>query len=277
MRTTQVTTLSQDSIEQFRQWLSDRGRSAHTAKSYASDLQQLLLEVGLSSIDLLELETIGSRWLTANTGKLSHKTTGRRLTSLRAFARWAGQGQMFLDYTAPTPLRAMPHPLPEGMPGVFRMLDRAELPQVKISVALCGLAGLRISEALQLPPEDVDFAHHEILVNGKGQKERLVPMSVRLEDLLLEPVIQARIGGRPTLLTMADRLARRSITRLGKRAGLSQPVASHQLRATFATHLNNNGVPLRTIQEILGHAQVTTTEIYTAVNRKNMQDAVKDL
>jgi site-specific recombinase XerD len=102
-----------------------------------------------------------------------------------------------------------------------------------------------------------------------------VPMSPRLAGVLLEPTIRAL--GQPTLITMKDRLARRSITRLGKRAGIAYDVASHQLRATFATHLSAIGVPLRTIQEILGHANVTQTEVYTAVNLQQMADAVKDL
>lgn len=275
MRTTQVTTLSHDSIEQFRTWLSDRGRSAHTVKSYASDLQQFLLAAGTSSISLSDLEEQGSKWLTANRRTMSAKTTGRRLTSLRAFARWAGQGSMFLDYTAPTPLKSMPHPIPEGMPGVYKMIDKAENTPLKVVVALCGLAGLRISEALELPPENIDFTGKGIIVHGKGDKERWVPMSAHLASILLEPTIRAM--GQPTLLVMGDRLARRSITRLGKRAGMKQPVASHQLRATFATHLHANGTNLRTVQEILGHASVTTTEVYTGVNKTQMHDAVKGL
>lgn len=277
MRTNQVTTLSHDSIEQFRTWLSDRGRSEHTVKSYASDLSQFLLAAGTTSIDLSELEDKGSKWLTDNRRTMSAKTTGRRLTSLRAFARWAGQGSMFLDYTAPTPLKAMPHPIPEGMPGVYKMIDKAESTPLKVVVALCGLAGLRISEALDLPPGDIDFGNKRIKVNGKGNKWRIVPMSPSLAAILLEPVIMAMSAKKPLLVEMGDRLARRSITRLGKRAGMKLPVASHQLRATFATHLHNNGKPLRVVQEILGHANSTTTEVYTGVNEKQMRDAVEDI
>src|SRR5215217_283952 len=108
MRSTEVTTLSTDSIDQFRTWLSVRGRSAHTVKSYASDLQMFLIEGGHSSVNISELEEAGMTWLTEKRAKLAPRTTQRRLTSLRAFARWAGQGQMFLDYKPPTALKHIP-------------------------------------------------------------------------------------------------------------------------------------------------------------------------
>lgn len=277
MRMTQVETLSLDSIEQYRMWLCDRGRSAHTAKSYSSDLKQLLLWASTDSIALQDVEDTGAKWLTANNKSLGAKTTGRRLTSLRGFVRWAGGGAVLLDYTAPTPLKAMPHPLAEGMDGVHKMIAKAENEQLKVVVALCGLAGLRISEALELPPGDIDFANKRIKVNGKGNKWRMVPMNAKLADILMVPVMKALMNEHPTLLDMGDRLARRSITRLGRRAGIKQPVASHQLRATFATHLHANGTPLRVVQEILGHSNSKTTEVYTGVNEQQMLDAVETL
>jgi len=277
MSTRQVATLSQDSIEQYRTWLSDRGRSAHTAKSYASDLKQLLVWASTSSISLSDLEDLGAKWLTTNNKTLGAKTTGRRLTSLRGFARWAGVGAILLDYTAPTPLKAMPHPLAEGMAGVHLMIRHAESEQLRVCVALCGLAGLRISEALELPPTAIDFANKQIKVLGKGNKWRMVPMSSKLADILITPTLRAITENRSTLLDMGDRLARRSITRLGRRCGIRQPVASHQLRATFATHLHANGRPLRVVQEILGHSNSKTTEVYTGVTQKQMLDAVEDI
>ena len=277
MPTQMVETLSLDSIEQYRMWLCDRGRSQHTAKSYSSDLKQLLLWASLDSIALSDVEDTGAKWLTANNKDLGAKTTGRRLTSLRGFARWAGAGAILLDYTAPTPLKAMPHPLAEGMDGVNAMIQKAESEPLRVVVALCGLAGLRISEALDLDPRNIDFANKRIKVLGKGNKERMVPMNSRLADILMVAVMKALMEKRDTLLNMGDRLARRSITRLGKRAGIKQPVASHQLRATFATHLHANGTPLRVVQEILGHSSSKTTEVYTGVSDKQMHEAVENL
>lgn len=275
MRSTQVTTLSTDSIAQFRNSLSDHGRSEHTVKSYVSDLKMFLAEAGHSSVPILELEDEGMRWLTARRKELAPRTTQRRLTSLRSFARWAGQGQMFLDYKPPTALKHLPDPLPEGMPGVYKLIDTATDWRLKTMVGLCGLAGLRISEALSTPPANIDFRDNLLLVRGKGDKERLVPFGDRLSDILMDAVMRSM--GQAHVVEMGDRLARRTITRLGKRAKLKREIASHQLRATFATHLHDEGVNIRTIQELLGHASVTTTQGYTAVTLNRMRAAVKGL
>lgn len=294
MPTTQVTTLSLDSIERFQRSLSALGRSAHTVKSYGSDLRQLLFEVGLSSIDLLPMSTedeeeeetsglaeMGGLWLTESKRNLSAKTVGRRLTSLRAFTRWAGQPGMFVDYIAPTPAKSIPEPLPEGLAGVYTMIERCEHSQLRLVIAMCGLAGMRISEALSVPAKNINFADGLITVRGKGDKTRTVPMSDRLAAMLMEPAIlrynDATLVSGPEGEPMGDRLARRSITRLGARCRLQKQVHSHMLRATFATHLINVGVNIRTVQEILGHANVTTTEVYTAVTLDNMRNAVKGI
>lgn len=277
MRSTQVTTLSTDSIDQFRTSLSDHGRSAHTVKSYVSDLRMFLVEGGHSSVPILELEQLGMRWLTSKRAELAPRTTQRRLTSLRAFARWAGQGQMFLDYKAPTALKHIPDPLPEGIEGVHRLIDTAADWRIKTLVGLCGLAGARISEALSQKPDRIDFQNSTLYIRGKGDKERPVPFEPngRLSEILMEAVMRSM--GQPVLVVMGDRLARRTITRLGKRAKLRREIASHQLRATFATHLLAEGVDIRTIQELLGHANVTTTQGYTAVTMNRMREAVKGL
>lgn len=276
MHSTQVTTLSTDSIAQFRSSLSVRGRSEHTVKSYASDLTMFLSEAGRSSVPILELEEEGMKWLTDRRQQLAPRTTQRRLTSLRAFARWAGQGQMFLDYKPPTALKHIPDPLPEGMPGVHRLIDTATDWRLKTIVGLCGLAGLRISESLSIGRENIDFRENLLTVRGKGDKERTVPFGDKLSDILMDAVMRSM--GQTVLVDMGDRLARRTITRLGKRAKLKREIASHQLRATFATHLLTvEGVDIRTIQELLGHANVTTTQGYTGVTLNRMRDAVKGL
>jgi integrase/recombinase XerD len=182
---------------------------------------------------------------------------------------------MFLDYKPPTALKHIPDPLPEGIPGVHKLIDTATDWRLKTIVGLCGLAGLRISESLSLPPSNIDFQNNLLTVRGKGDKERTVPFGDQLSDILMEAVVRSM--GQPVIVEMGDRLARRTITRLGKRARLRREIASHQLRATFATHLVAEGVDIRTVQELLGHANVTTTQGYTAVTLNRMRDAVKGL
>lgn len=184
---------------------------------------------------------------------------------------------MFLDYKAPTALKHIPDPLPEGMEGVHSLITTATDWRIKTVVGLCGLAGLRISEALTLPPEVINFRDSVLIVRGKGDKERMVPFGDALGDLLMDAMMRRGLVEGPLVGVMGDRLARRTITRLGRRAHLKRAIASHQLRATFATHLLAEGVDIRTIQELLGHANVTTTQGYTGTSIERMRSAVSGL
>lgn len=267
----EVMTLSLDSIDQFRDWLSDRGRSPYTVKSYSSDLRMLLLAAGTSSVPIGEYEQAGLTWLRATRQEAQPRTTQRRLTSLRAFASWAGHPGMFDDFIAPTPAKSNPKPLPEGWPGVDRMIAKARTDSIGVVVALQGYGGLRIGEALNMPIDHFDFGAAEMKIRGKGDHTRIVPMSDELMEVVLPFAIQR---GRGNIVDVEDRLARRSITRLGKYAGISVQVSTHMLRATFATETLAICKDIRTVQELMGHAQVTTTEVYTQVTMKAMRDAI---
>lgn len=269
------TTLSQESIDKFRSSLLGKGRSEDTVKAYSTDLRVMLAELEETSIPPEEFVETAERWLTANRRRVAAKTTGRRLTSLRAFGRWAGYGEILKDYTAPQPLRPQPHPLPEGIDGVFRLIAVARNEKQKALIGLCGLCGLRVSEALKVKPSHFNLTEMTLHVYGKGDKERIVPVSDKAWEILASPVTRAFCDGDRPVVGLQDRFARRVITELGAKAGLRRPIASHDLRATFATELANRGVHLRVIQELLGHASSKTTEIYTEVRLVQMREAVQ--
>lgn len=275
MRSTQVMTLSPESIEQFRNWLSVRGLAEHTIKSYASDLSVFLQEGGHSFVALSQLEELGQKWMNATRAKVAPKTTGRRLTSFKSFAQFAGRRDLFLDYQTPDPGKSIPKPLAEGMDGVRRMIDQAADEEMRVCIGLLGFAGLRISEALALPPYNVDLRRKQITIRGKGDKTRTVPLKDELRELLIP--IMVRHMGQPTLLTMEDRTARDRIKKLGVRVGLKYELSSHNLRATFATELLNQTGDLRLVQELLGHSSSKTTEGYTLVHIDRQRSAIENL
>lgn len=134
--------------------------------------------------------------------------------------------------------------------------------------------GLRISEALNLPLADLDLTRRSVRVLGKGNKVRDVPFHHRCESSLRDYLaLRARLAPTHDLVFVArtgglvsDRSARRILERATREGGLAQPVHPHQLRHTFATHLLDNGLDLRHIQELLGHASIGTTQIYTHVS-----------
>lgn len=144
----------------------------------------------------------------------------------------------------------------------------------KALVALCGLCGTRVAEAVSVMPDDVDFETNTLAIHGKGDKLRHVPISEAAAVLLRPAVESAREAG-TNVVRVRDRAARSMITRLGEKAGLPRRIASHDLRATFATEVYNKTKDLRLVQELMGHASITTTEIYTAVAIKEMREGVE--
>lgn len=215
-------------------------------------------------------------WLTYNKRIVTATTTSRRLSSLRQFAKWAGWGPMFGDYTAPVPLKGQPHPLPEGVEGVRNMISYAGNERQAALIALCGLCGLRIAEALTVKPSDFDLHSMFLIVRGKGDKQRKVPVSRQAWQVLHKPVLEAYCEGNDReIVRLQDRHARAIVTALGVKAGLRRRVSSHDLRATFATEVYNRTKDQRLVQVLLGHASGTTTEIYIGVTDEKMHDGVE--
>jgi len=275
MSTIRATTLSLESIGKFHDWLCGKGRSNNTASAYATDLRMLLLDRGVRAVTMEDFEDVATHWLTSTRRIVALKTTSRRLTSVRAFAKWAGWPAALTEYSAPHAAPTVPHPLPEGMAGVRKMLGYARTPQQRALVALCGFLGLRVGEALAVKPSDFDMTDMELKVLGKGEKYRYVPVSPEAWGALAEPVTMAFLANDGFVVPIADRVARSNITQMGKRAGLKRSVASHDLRATFATAVYDRTKDMRLVQELLGHASVETTQIYVGVQRAKLHSAVE--
>jgi site-specific recombinase XerD len=282
-----ATTLSQESIDRFRSWLFGRGKSSHTVKAYTTDLRMFLKELSSDPTEQAipmendlgeELEELGSAWLTKHRRILAPKTTGRRLTSLRAFAEWAGYPDLFKDYDAPDAGPTMPHPLPEGMSGVRRLIEVASNQKQRSLIALCGMCGLRVAEALDVrfPDFTIQGQRVTLTVRGKGDVVRHVPVSSEAYDTVVRSMVEQMASGLP-IVGLEDRYARRCITDLGVRAGLSRRIASHDLRATFATAVYNKTKDQRLVQLLLGHKSGSTTEGYIGVEVEQMQNGVEGL
>lgn len=145
----------------------------------------------------------------------------------------------------------------------------------KALVGLCGFAGFRVSEALSVRPIDFIIPERMIRIRGKGDRERIVPFNQRAWSAVSGAYVKSMDRTDSRLIHYQDRSARKCITSLGKKAGLSRAISSHDLRATFATEVLARTNNVRAAQELLGHANVTTTEVYTAVSQKMMRDAVE--
>jgi site-specific recombinase XerD len=277
MLSQQVTTVTPEVIDRFRSSLFVKGKMENTVKAYSTDMRVFLTQACPEmSVSREEFEELGATWLTMNRRKVSAKTTGRRLTSLRAFARWAGWGLVLEDYSAPDPGKQMPHPIPEGMDGVYRLIDAAKLEKHQVLIVLCGMCGCRVSEALSIRPSDIDIPNMVLTIRGKGDKTRFVPISETAWLIIQNSIVRRMIeGSDEVLVPMYERHARKVITELGVRAQLSRHISSHDLRATFATAVFDKTGNVRIVQDLLGHSSSTQTEVYIGVKFAEMREAVQ--
>ncbi|HTE02904.1 MAG TPA: tyrosine recombinase, partial [bacterium] len=147
-------------------------------------------------------------------------------------------------------------------------------------------SGLRVSETVGLALSDIDLAHEVVRCLGKGNKERVVPVgtqAVRALRVYLAQVRPRLVRVRPTQALFVSRLGRpltrqgcwKLIRRHARRAGITRPLTPHVLRHSFATHLLERGADLRAVQEMLGHASISTTQIYTHLTRERLRDVYR--
>jgi len=234
----------------------------------------LLADLQLTEVPAESLERTAAQWLTTTRKVMSPKTITRRLTSVRAYGRWAGLGSILDDYKAPTPAKGDPHPLPEGIDGVRRLLNATQNEKQRALIALCGLCGCRVSEALSITASSFDLNRMVLTIRGKGDKTRRVPVSNEAWEVLQNRVFRSFCENDAPVVGLADRFARRVITDLGVKAKLERRVSSHDLRATFATAVYNKTLDIRVVQILMGHGQSSTTELYIGVEQEKLQGAV---
>jgi len=270
-------------------------------KVYERDVRAFILWVSEEQ-HLLRVEVPGSitrlimrRYLAALTELgYARRTVGRKLSSLRRYFGWAHrQGMCASDPTAslqgPKPQGRLPRVLPSGeldvlldgnRPGLVDDEEGRSKRDSAIVEVLYG-SGIRVSELCSLRPEDVDLPGERITVWGKGSKQRTVPLTTPAVDAL-NAYLKV---GRSLLVTKetpedaiflnlrGKRIGPRDVRRILDRRAVA-PTHPHALRHTFATHLLDGGADLRSVQELLGHEGLATTQIYTHVSRERLRSTI---
>lgn len=259
-------------IGTVQEWLSSRGKSSNTLRSYAACIRTFLLETNQQDLNLKTLEATAAAWLNHNRRTVSYKTTACRVTAIRILGRCYGL-DILRDYTGPTVPRTNPHPLPNGLQDLEKMMAVTANYQQRALLAFCGLCGLRVSEARGVTPDDVNLQDMMLTVRGKGERIRVIPISERAWQYLAVAFTQAKLENEPSVLRYSDRRARTVVKILGEKANLSRPISSHDLRATFATEAYRKSKDIRAVQELLGHASVEQTTIYVGINASAMRSA----
>ena len=284
-----------DEVRRFERWLAgERRASAQTRRAYLADLAayaSYLAEVGVALLPSSPSAVRG--WLGREAGNCGPASIGRKLSTVRSFYRFlvkerAATSNPARAVQAPRRPRKLPEVLPEA--DVAALLDAPAgntwlLLRDHAFLELLYSSGLRVSELTGLDLDDLDLAEGLVRVLGKGRKERVVPVGGPARQALRRWIGEGRpallcgpgAGSAPRALFVnyrGGRLTARSVARRLDRwvtaAGLPRHVHPHVLRHCFATHLLSNGADLRGIQELLGHASLSTTQRYTHLDWKRL-------
>ena len=276
-------------IERFIKWLSDeKGYSRHTIINYRRDLQEFADLVGSE----VEVESVDARKIRDYVYSLNIKnkssSVARKLSALRTFFRFLEQE----DLVQQNPMGSISMPKQEQHIPVFLTVDEVfallEAPGAdetfgardRAILELLYSTGMRVSELVGCNMTSLDFDNEMVRVRGKGNRERLVPVGdpaikalqayfVQRDGLLRDRLQQGKKIDRHAVFlnSRGSRITARSVERLiaqyGRKAGIDKPVTPHVLRHSFATHLLEMGADMRSVQELLGHANLSTTQKYT--------------
>jgi integrase/recombinase XerD len=279
----------------------ERGLAANTLSSYSRDLgryRSYLTGLGLSSLTEVRESEVAGFLASLRAGSedhppLSATSAGRAVVAVRGLHRFAlREGVTTTDPAAqvrpPTPAQRLPKAITvEEVTRLLAAAVAADTPLALRDAALLELlygTGGRISEVIGLAVDNLDRAAGLVRLEGKGGKQRMVPVgsfALRAVEAYLvrsRPVLAAAGTGTSALLLNArgGPLSRQSawavLRAAAKRAGLTDKISPHTLRHSFATHLLDGGADVRVVQELLGHASVTTTQIYTLVTVDRLRE-----
>ncbi len=286
-----------DAVDRFARHLAaERNRSAHTVRAYVTDVVSLLdhaVRMGATAPAELELFTLRSWLARLRTMGAARTTLARRGATARTFCTWAHrEGLLTVDIgqrlASPRARRDLPTVLRTDQSLALVTAPGTQDPVAlrdRVVLELLYATGIRVSELCGLDLSDVDDGRRLVRVLGKGAKERSVPYGVPAQQALDDwrshgrPLLTRPRSGAALLLgakggRLQPAAARRIVTRYARELGLPH-VAPHGLRHSAATHLLEGGADLRTVQELLGHASLASTQIYTHVSVDRLRAAYR--
>lgn len=287
-----------DFIGSFIAYLQvEKNASPHTIRNYAEDLAQFLTFLESSIVFPAELDYLAIRHYLAllQQHNYERRTIARKLSAIRSFLRHLNRAGYLEDTSwsaVSTPRLGKKLPRFLFIEEVFRLLSApdpatpAGLRDIAILETLYA-SGIRVSELVALNLHSIDLNQGEFIVMGKGARERVVPLgsfairSVRnyLADGRPELLRRNRVGSAEKALwlnkygtRLSDRGVRRLVAKYISQVSQAKGISPHSIRHSFATHLLNAGADLRVVQELLGHVNISTTQIYTHVTRDRLKE-----
>lgn len=286
-----------DYLALFQEYLTvELGLAKNTQLAYMRDLRLLLKSLQLKADE--ELLQVSRQQLIAYLVRLKQEgraasTVARKLASIKAFYRFLTAERYIRRNPAEVleaASRGLHLPKVLSVQEVERLLDEPNLGTLdgyrdKTMLELLYATGMRVSELVNVPVKNVDMKMQYVIVMGKGSKERMLPLgrtALHYLEHYLSVVRPQLLHGKPDAAAelfvtgwggpMTRERFYEIIVAYGKSAGISKRVTPHMLRHSFATHLLNNGTDLRIVQELLGHADISTTQIYTHLDVERLRE-----
>lgn len=279
------------SIQDFTDFLTLSARkSPQTVKAYVGDVQSFLEYATAITSDITDIDQYVIReWLASDYEHHQASTIGRRIASIRAFFKWAkSAGIVTVNPALAIKTPKKPQSLPKflSQKQMTQMLQRESDDVIAVrDIAILELlyaTAIRVSELCGLDIADINFEEMSIKVIGKGNKERIVPFGAPCRGAI-EKWISLRssiksVEKQPALFLGArgkridPRVVREVVYKTIEALGEIEKLGPHAIRHSAATHMMESGADLRTLQEILGHSNLSTTQIYTHVSVKRLQD-----
>lgn len=286
-----------DYLALFQEYLTvELGLAKNTQLAYMRDLRLLMKSLQLKAEE--ELLQVSRQQLIAYLVRLKQEgraasTVARKLASIKAFYRFLTAERYIRRNPAEVleaASRGLHLPKVLSVQEVERLLDEPNLGTLdgyrdKTMLELLYATGMRVSELVNVPVKNVDMKMQYVIVMGKGSKERMLPLgrtALHYLEHYLSVVRPQLLHGKPDAAAelfvtswggpMTRERFYEIIVAYGKSAGISKRVTPHMLRHSFATHLLNNGTDLRIVQELLGHADISTTQIYTHLDVERLRE-----
>jgi integrase/recombinase XerD len=271
-------------------WLED-GLSKNTLESYRLDLTTFAAWVYTQHKQLLTVDKHDiQQYLAVKFPQSKPRSIGRLIASLRRFYRYGlRENKISVDPTLQIESPKLPRSLPKSLneDEVLALLNAPDLTEPaglrdRAMLELLYACGLRVSELVGIKTTEVSLSDAVVRVTGKGSKTRLVPMGEEAADWIgrylkqaRPEILQKRLSDALFVTNRGEAMTRQAFWYLIKRysllAGITKPMSPHVLRHAFATHLLNHGADLRVVQMLLGHSDISTTQIYTHVARERLK------
>lgn len=275
-----------DLLSEFLDYIDiEKGLSNNTIQAYRRDIGSFIDYCCVEDINLITRLHVSAFIMNLRERNIAPSSISRKISAIKSFFKWACAN----EYSKSNPISTIePAKLPKHLPKVLSISDINTIMHENLSITekviveLLYSCGLRVSELCNLNVNSINLKAHQVLCYGKGSKERIVPFgdyaenTIRdyleyRENLLLKNNIESThllFLENCRIMTRQD--VYRMIHSIGKT--LNKEISPHTLRHTFATHLLENGADLRVVQELLGHSDVATTQLYTHISKKRLKD-----